>query len=302
MAQPYHVAFPYHVTGPSVYVGQQYLAEAEFRSKMSKKLITIKSFNSIRTYTVDEETDKEAQESAEQQEKEFWQRVIECPHSARLVKIGNELNKVRLYANDHKIEDQLSQAIVYITLSAYYAGVSPLIRIEQTLNLARGMNNEYAFALAARAYIEVAGRVHKGARLWLVFDKNRAHIDRFHEGASRLLGTYTPDGKVHHNKFKGSGYNVMSFVKSLSYDIPNIEEIYGGLSAYVHGGFQEQRYFRLQSWLAHAKGEDNPIIGRYSERLDQLREVIFSDFDLLLAITKVLRERHDKASRNSGGW
>ncbi len=235
-----------------------------------------------------------AQKLAEQQEKEFWRSVLGCPHSARLVEIGNELNKVRQYANEHNIEDRLSQGIVYITLSAYYAGVSPLIRIEQTLNLAKGMNNEYAFALAARAYIEVGGRVHKGARLWRVFDKDRSQIDQFYEGASRLLGSYVPKGMEINNIFKENGFNVMSFVQSLSDDITEIERTYDNLSAYVHGGFLEQRYFGLQSWLARANGKIVPIIDGYSQKLDQLREVIFSDFELLLALTKVLRERYDE--------
>ncbi|WP_145930657.1 hypothetical protein [Acidihalobacter prosperus] len=238
--------------------------------------------------------EEEDQELAEQQEKEFWQSVLACPHSARLVEIGNELNKVRKYANEHKIEDMLSQAIVNITLSAYYAGVSPLIRIEQTLSLAKGMNNEYAFALAARAYIEVSGRVHKGARLWRVFDKDRSQIDQFHKGSIRLLGSYVPEGKENYNIFKEKGFNVMSFVQSLSDDIAEIEKIYDSLSAYVHGGFLEQRYFRLQSWLAHAKGEADPTMDGYSQKLDQLREVTFSDFELLLALTRSLRERHDE--------
>lgn len=238
--------------------------------------------------------EEESQKLAAKQEKEFWRSVLECHHSARLVEIGNELNKVRQYANEHNIEDTLSQAIVYITLSAYYAGVSPLIRIEQTLNLAKGMNNEYTFALAARAYIEVGGRVHKGTQLWRVFDKDRSQIDQFHKGASRLLGSYVPKGKEINNIFKEKGFNVMSFVQSLRDQISDIENTYASMSAYVHGGFYEQRCFRLQSWLAHAKGEVDPVISEYSKKLDQLREVIFSDFDLLLSLTKVLRERYDE--------
>ncbi|MBU2753643.1 hypothetical protein HFU84_05165 [Acidithiobacillus sp. CV18-2] len=196
---------------------------------------------------------------------------------------------------EHVIDDELSKSIVYITLSAYYAGVIPLIRIEQALNLAKGMNNEYAFALAARTYIEVGGRVHKGIRLWRVFDKDRTQLAQLHNGTLRLLGRYTPEGKEHLNIFKAKGFNVMSFVQALSDEVPDIAQVYENLSSYVHGGFGEQRFYRMQSWLAHAKGEHDPTVGGWSDYLDQLRKTVFSDFDLLLNVTRVIRQRYDES-------
>lgn len=238
----------------------------------------------------------ESSKTAEEQEREFWQSIIECPHTARLSEIGSELDKVRKYVGEKIIHDKISQAFVSVALSSYHAGVSPLIRIEQTLNLAKGMNNEYAFALAARAYIEVGGRVHKGVRLYRVFDRDRTRLKQFHEGAERLLGKYAQEGKDDPNFFgvnDAKGYNVMSFVESLVDVLPDIESVYSGLSAYVHGGYGEQKGFRIGSWLAHQVGRENPIIAGYARYLEKLRGVVFSDFELILSITEVYRDRYD---------
>lgn len=232
--------------------------------------------------------------ASDELERAFWGGVVGNADSARLVEIGNELSKVRIYANEHKVDDILSRTVVHLALSAYFAGVSPLIRIESALLIAKGLENEYAFSLAARAYIEVAGRIHKGVRLWRAYEKDPSKIAQFAEGVGRLLAKYHPKGAEKESMFKGDGYNVMTLVQSLEDHMPEIEEVYGNLSSYVHGGFEEQMFFRKSSWLSHLKGESNFIINRFESTVIKLKEVVKSDFDLLLKITKIFRDRYDE--------
>jgi len=237
--------------------------------------------------------EKCAQNAAGEIERAFWTSVYACPHTARLGDIGNELNKVRLYANEHDIDDHLSESIAWIAISAYYAGVSPLIRIEHSLNVSNGLNNEYAFTLAARAYIEVAGRIHKSIRLWNTYDKDQSKVTELHNGALRLLCKYTPKDHESESRFKGNGFNVMTFIQSLEDKIPGIGLTYDTLSSYVHGGFHEQRSFRLQSWTSQQRGKPDEIIQKFAAEVEKVRAVAFADLEILLIITKTFRERYD---------
>lgn len=241
-----------------------------------------------------EDDDDGTERAAEQWETEFWKGVFECPYTIRLEKIGDELVKVRQYANERVINDKFSQAIINLTSSAYAAGVCPLIRVEQTLNIARELDNEYGYALAVRAYIEVGGRVHKGTRLLEVFERDTTKVEELHNGATRLLGRYTPAGEESRGIFMGKGFNVMSFVQAFRDKLPEVEEVYDDLSAYVHGDYGEQLFARKLSRLFHARGEQSPVIEKYSNYLGKVRNIIFTDFDLLLEMTRVLRERQDK--------
>lgn len=93
--------------------------------------------------------------------------------------------------------------------------------------------------------------------------------------------------------FEGNGFNVMTLVKSLEDKIPTIVDIYGNISSYVHGGFEEQMLTRKISWISDLKREDNPILASYEKTSVQLRDVAFDDFAELLRITQPLRERYD---------
>lgn len=240
---------------------------------------------------------KDNQTANDELKRAFCSGVFGNADSKRLIEIGNELNKVRMYANQCKVDDVPSQTVVHLALSAYFAGVSPLIRIERSLLVAKSLENEYAFALSVRAYIEVAGRIHKGVRLWRSHQRGCSNMDQLSKKIGKLLARFHPKNAEKKGVFKGDGYNVMTLVQSLKDEIPDIECMYDDLSSYVHGGFEEQMFFRKQAWLSHLKGESNPIIAKFEPLIIRMRQVTFTDFDALLEITKIFRDRYDNAHK-----
>ena len=86
----------------------------------------------------------------------------------------------------------------------------------------------------------------------------------------------------------------MTLIDSLEDTIPNIHTIYDHLSRYVHGDFEAQMMIRKISWISELKQEENPIIAEFEKEIGGLRSVVFDDFEHLLAVTKVLRERYDQ--------
>ncbi len=215
----------------------------------------------------------------------FNNGIWNAEHQKRLTKIGDELNKVRLYANARNTNaDMFSQAIVWLTLSSYFAGLAPIMRIESALFLAKDFRNEYAYALALRSYIEIAGRVHKGIRLWKQYEAKKTDLSSFHNGVSRLMAKFRPEGAPKDSVFKEvigndgkprGGYNVMTFVESLKDKLPLIDETYDALSTYVHGDMWEQMSARKLSWFYDLKMDDNPIFTAYESEAIKLREVAF---------------------------
>lgn len=223
----------------------------------------------------------------------FYDGIWGSEHQRRLNEIGTELNKVRLYANEMEVEDLFSQTIVYLTGSSYFAGVVPIVQIESALFVEKEFRNEYAYALSVRAYVEVAGRLHKGLRLWRQYKAGTTTLEDLRSGVGRLMAKYRSNEKSARGMFKGDGFNVMTLVKSLEDKIPEIAKVYDNLSSYVHGGFEEQMLTRRISWLSDMKRDPNPIMESYEVFAKKLREVAFDDFSELLRITKPLRERYD---------
>lgn len=223
----------------------------------------------------------------------FYDGIWGSEHQEKLNAIGNELDKVRRYANEMVVDDLFSQTVVYPTASAYFAGLVPIVQIESALFVEKEFRNEYAYALAVRAYIEVAGRLHKGMRLWRQYKLKSTTLEELRAGVQRLMAKYRPTEKSPGGMFEGNGFNVMTLVKSLEDKIPTIEGIYGNISSYVHGGFEEQMLTRKISWISDLKREDNPILASYEQTSMQLRDVAFNDFAELLRITQPLRERYD---------
>jgi len=221
-------------------------------------------------------------------------------HQKRLSEIGDELNKVRNYANESIVDDLFSQTVVFLTLSSYFAGLVPIIRIESALFVEKEFRNEYAYALSVRAYIEVAGRVHKGMRLWRQYKAKTKTLDELRSGVNRLMAKYRPTKEAPRGLFKGDGFNVMTLVDSLDDCIPDIVTIYGNLSSYVHGGFEEQMLVRKLSSLAELKEQSDPTIASSETVAKKLRAIAFDDFNELLHITKPLRERYDERHKNDG--
>ena len=218
----------------------------------------------------------------------------------RLSVVGDELNKVRNYANERDTDsDVLSQSVVFLTLGAYYSGLVPTVRIESALFIAKDFRNEYAFALAARAYIEVAGRIHKGMRLWRRYEQGDCSVNDFNSGTRRLMANYQPAETSNSGIFKGKGFNIMTLIDSLEDKIPDIHTIYDHLSRYVHGDFEAQMMIRKISWVSELKQEENPLIAEFEKQIDGLRSVVFDDFEHLLAVTKVLRERYDQMHQDT---
>jgi len=213
----------------------------------------------------------------------------------RLSVIGFELNKVRKYANEWNTDsDLLSQSIVFLALSAYFTGLVPIVRIEGALFVEKDFRNEYAYALVARAYVEVAGRIHKGLRLWRLYKRGACTIADFNDGTKRLLARYQSADPAPYGYFIGKGFNVMTLIGSLEDKIPTIHELYGRLSCYIHGDFSYHMMSRQRSLITDLKLEDNPLIGDVEKDLKALRDVVFEDFDELLSVTRVLRERYDQ--------
>lgn len=228
-----------------------------------------------------------------QLEREFWEGVYNSEVVKRLQVIGDELNKVRVYANRFVLHDKLSEGIAWVAVGSYYAGVCPLIRLEQTLSISEGLRNEYAYALAARAYVEIAGRVHKGRRLIASHRSGNSSLDTFHHGAGRLLASYSktePDAAV---LVERTGFNVMTLINSLEDTVEDVNTIYDGLSNYVHGDFTANLLHRRESWLAHKRGEDDPVVSKFAEGVARVRSVCLADFSYLLAATSELRARAD---------
>lgn len=213
--------------------------------------------------------------------------------------IGDELYKVLQYANERNTDsDILSQSVVFLTSGAYFSGLVPIVRIESSLFIAKDFRNEYAYALAARAYIEIAGRVHKGMRLWHVYKRGDCSVNEFNNRVRRLMAKYQSDKSSPSSIFKGMGFNVMTLIDSLEDMIPNIHVTYDHLSSYVHGDFEAQMFFRKISWISELKQDENPIIAEFEKEIDLLRRVVLDDFEHLLAITKVLRNRYDQMHQN----
>jgi len=196
------------------------------------------------------------------------------------------------------VDDLFSQTVIYLTGSAYYAGLAPIIQIESALLIEKEFWNEYAYALLVRAYIEVAGRLHKGMRLWRQYRSKTTTLDCLRAGVVRLMAKYRPNDNSPRDIFKGEGFNVMTLVKSLEDKIPKIAIIYSNLSSYVHGGFEEQMIARKISWLSDLKRDPNPIIESYEIIAKQLRDTVFDDFAELLEITKPLRKRYDERHKD----
>ncbi|MHA6848822.1 hypothetical protein [Ralstonia syzygii] len=197
----------------------------------------------------------------------FYDGIWGSEHQKKLSNIGNELDKVRRYANEMVVDDLFSQTVVYLTGSAYFAGLVPIVQIESALFVEKEFRNEYAYALSVRAYIEVAGRLHKGMRLWRQYKSKSTTLDELRAGVQRLMAKYRPTKKSPDGLFKGNGFNVMTLVESLEDKIPEIVNIYGNLSSYVHGGFEEQMLTRKISWISDLKREINPIVESYEKYL-----------------------------------
>lgn len=223
----------------------------------------------------------------------FHDGIWGSEHQKKLNAIGNELDKVRRYANEMVVDDLFSQTVVYLTGSAYFAGLVPIVQIESALFVEKEFRNEYAYALSVRAYIEVAGRLHKGMRLWRQYKSRTTTLEELRAGVQRLMAKYRPTDKSPGGMFIGNGFNVMTLVKSLEDKIPKIEDIYGNISSYVHGSFEEQMLTRKLSWIFDLKREANPIVESYEQIAMQLRDVAFDDFAELLRISQPLRERYD---------
>ena len=232
--------------------------------------------------------------------KHFYNGLWGSEIQQRLSVVGDELNKVRNYANERDTDsDVLSQSVVFLTLGAYFSGLIPIVRIESALFIAKEFRNEYAFALAARAYIEIAGRIHKGIRLWRLYKRGDCSVNDFNSRVRRLMANYQPEGSPSSGIFKGNGFNVMTLIDSLEDAIPNIHTTYDYLSRYVHGDFEAQMIGRKISWISELKQEENPIITEFEKEIGVLRSVVFDDFERLLAVTKVLRERYDQMHQDT---
>jgi hypothetical protein len=239
----------------------------------------------------------------------FYNGIWNAEHQKRFKIIGDELNKVRQYANVKNTDaDKFSQTVVWLTLSAYFSGLVPLMRIEIALFLATEFRNEYAYALAFRSYIEIAGRIHKGIRLWQQYELKKADLDTFHEGVCRLMAKFRSEGSPKTGMFievvgkdgksKG-GYNVMTLIDSLKDRLSTIGETYDALSSYVHGDLGDHITNRKESWFSDLKQEDNPLISKYEIEVLALRQLAFDDFDEILRITKTFRDRYDSFSQVS---
>lgn len=228
----------------------------------------------------------------------FYDGIWGSEHQKRLNEVGNELSKVRHYANEMVVDDLFSQTVVYLTGSAYYAGLAPIIQIESSLFVEKEFRNEYAYALSVRAYIEVVGRLHKGMRLWSQYRSKTTTLEGLRAGVERLMAKYRPSENSPRGMFKGDGFNVMTLVKSLDDKIPRIADIYENLSSYVHGGFEEQMLTRRMSWFSDLKRDPNPVIESYETIAQQLRNIAVDDFSELLQITKPLRERYDERHKD----
>jgi hypothetical protein len=227
----------------------------------------------------------------------FYDGLWGSEHQQRLNEIGNELDKVRRYANEKIIDDLFSQTVIFLTGSSYYAGLVPIVQIESSL-LSRKNFETNMLALSVRAYIEVAGRLHKGMRLWSQYKSKTKTLEELRSGVERLMGKYRLNKESPQGIFKGNGFNVMSLVESLEDGIPEILDIYGNISGYVHGGFEEQMLTRKISWLSDLKRDSNPIIESYEIVVKRLRNIAFDDFDELLRITQPLRSRYNDSHKD----
>jgi hypothetical protein len=239
--------------------------------------------------------------------KRFYDGIWGADHNTRLTEIGDQLYKVRKYADTHLIDDPFTKSIVDLTYCSYYAGLVPITRIESILFLAKEFRNEYGYAMALRAYIEVAGRLHKGVLLWKQFESKDKSLDEFREGLNRLMAKFQPKKSEppsgylkfrDRNEHEITGFNVMTLVDSLKDRIPAINEKYSSLSSYVHGDFEDHIFSRTESWFADAMVKDNPLISSYETDAILIRCIAFDDFDELLRITKPLRKRYDMFQRN----
>ncbi|WP_175710722.1 hypothetical protein [Burkholderia ambifaria] len=85
----------------------------------------------------------------------FYDGIWGSEHQEKLNAIGNELDKVRRYANEMVVDDLFSQTVVYLTASAYFAGLVPIVQIESALFVEKEFRNEYAYALAVRVLMFV---------------------------------------------------------------------------------------------------------------------------------------------------
>ncbi|MFL9868910.1 hypothetical protein PQR67_32475 [Paraburkholderia fungorum] len=136
----------------------------------------------------------------------FYDGLWGAGHQRRLSEIGDELNKVRRYANELIVDDLFSQTVVFLTLSSYFAGVVPIIRVESALFVEKEFRNEYSYALVVRAYIEVVGRLHKGMRLWRQYKSKTKTLEELNASVNRLMAKYRPDKAIPSGIFKGDGF------------------------------------------------------------------------------------------------
>ena len=233
----------------------------------------------------------------------FKDRMWDAEHQKVLRHIGDELVKVRKYANERNTDaDTLSQTIVWLTFSSYYAGLIPIIRIESALFLLNEFRNEYAYALITRAYIEIAARLHKGLSLWRQYNKNKKNLEEFHFGICRLIAMFRREDDPVRGIFKEctgnngkpiGGFNVQTLIDNLEKDLPDIKKLYDYISTYAHGDFSNHMMNRKNSWLSDMKFEKSPIISGYEKYVLQLRSMAFEDLNELVQITRPLRERYD---------
>jgi len=229
--------------------------------------------------------------------------IWNAEHQKDLKHIGDELEKVRKYANEKNTDaDQFSQTMVWLTLSSYYAGLIPITRIESALFLLKEFRNEYAYALVARAYIEVTARLHKGLSLWQQYKNKKKKLEEFHQGVCRLMAMFRRDDDPIQGLFKEvvdsdgkpkGGFNVQTLIDNLEKDLPGIKKVYDSVSTYAHGDLSVQMMSRKFSWLSDMKLENNPIISGYEKYALLLRSIAFKDLNELMAITRPLRERYD---------
>ncbi|HKB59852.1 MAG TPA: hypothetical protein VKC56_07365 [Gallionellaceae bacterium] len=230
--------------------------------------------------------------------------IVGSEHQKRFLHIGDELDKVRKYASERNTDvDKFSQTIVWLAISSYYAGLVPITRIESALFLLKEFRNEYAYALIARAYIEVVARLHKGLSLWRQYRSQKKTLDEFSHGVCRLMAMFRREGDPNKGLFKecigGDGYarggfNVQTLIDALEKDIPGIGDAYSSLSTYAHGDLSKQMMNRKLSWLPDLALETNPVISGHEQDVLQLRAVALEDLTELMELTRPLRERYDE--------
>jgi hypothetical protein len=214
----------------------------------------------------------------------------------KLVTIGDELNKVRWYANEHVIEDYPSKGINNICISSYFAGVVPLIKLEAGLFYAEPLRNELVKASLIRSYMEFAGRIHKGARILRNFIDKKYCPKQFYELSQRLIYEHVKDGEKTRSIMYSGGFSISALVYSLDDKIGSIRDSYGTLSTYINGDYWNQQIISKMSYIFIGHEDKNPLRGWHTHNmdlLDRLRVVVMEDFDLMIRVTEKPRRRFD---------